>query len=233
MAKRKVKNHKGIHKKELQNEPLKFLVNSHEQDLLNNQVKARKHIQSEYLRYLLLYAPHRSIKEKECSYTETITDLGRRLNEIAKNINQAVLREETIVISTEETIFGELEEALDNLTNHIAEIQEDKTLVRDIQIKFLVTSSQLAAAQAKLKTKKLSLSRYMRQQIVGCKDTKYKTKAREITGKIGRLNNNVDQVIKAIWPGRYAYRMTIIADETTMQILNLQQKIENLQQQLL
>lgn len=235
MAKRKIKNNQGKYKAELQNEPIKIMLNSHEHDLLKFQVATSDRSQSEYLRYLLLVAPDcRAIKiDDTCDLTDRINELGYRLNTIAKNINQALLADETIAIATSETIFRDIYQNLLIVKERIPRFRTQKELVRNIQVKFLVTPTQLKIAKAKLEEKKLNLSRYLRQQITGYREVKHKNKAEEVNRAVGRLGNNINQIATAIALEEKAHRLVIVAADTKLEITTLQRSISSLQQLLL
>lgn len=236
MSKRKLKSHRGIYKQELQNESLKIKLNQLEHNMLVVQVNGSKYTQSEYLRYLLLDAPHRTAEETPklaSSLTSTINRLGQRLNQKAKTINKAMLSNERIEIATDETIFVDLAEVLKLTAPKIVQIREQKCLVRDIQVRFLVTPTQLEQAEAKLKLKKLRLSSYLRQQITGYRQTKYKNKADEVASAISRVVNNINQILGAIRVEESAHRLVIVSQETKLQIEMLKRQTNQLKQELM
>lgn len=238
MGRRKLKQQEGVYKKELRNEPLKFEVSQREQVLLKRQIVTKQMKQSEYLRYLLLEEDRKvpiktTAKNNSYSLTETIISLGRRLNQLAKKLNQSILADETIAINNHESrIFQDIVVSLELATSRIGQISDEGRQKRNIQIKFLVTPTELAQIKIKLKSRDVTLSKYLREHITNYSESKHENKAKKFREQIGRLKNNIDQIIEVIIQEKKSNRLVIIAPEVEYQLKHIQYSIENIQQQI-
>lgn len=236
MAHRQVKNSKGIYKAQLRNIQCKFLVNQHEKSLIEAESANRDIIQSEYLRDLILEAPHRTAKAQNTSgysLMKTVVTLGRRLNILTKTIHESCLRNETIVIDTsQQQILIDINQCLEFVAARANQIAVQMHDFRNIQVKFLVTPTELEEIEAKLKQKKLKLSKYMRQQITGYREEKHKSKAIEMSRQLSRLDNNINQLYSAIITEERSHRLIIIEPQTKFAMAHLRDTINQIQEQL-
>jgi hypothetical protein len=236
MAHRQVKNSKGIYKAQLRNIQCKFLVNQHEKSLIEAESANRDIIQSEYLRDLILETPHRTAKAQNTSgysLMETVVTLGRRLNILTKTIHESCLRNETIVIDTsQQQILIDINQCLEFVAARANQIAVQMHDFRNIQVKFLVTPTELEEIEAKLKQKELKLSKYMRQQITGYREEKHKSKAIEMSRQLSRLDNNINQLYSAIVTEERSHRLIIIEPQTKFAMAHLRDTINQIQEQL-
>ena len=236
MAHRQAKNSKGIYKAQLRNIQCKFLVNQHEKSLIEAESANRDIIQSEYLRDLILEAPRRTAKAQSTSgysLMETLVTLGRRLNILTKTIHESCLRNETIVIDTsQQQILIDINQCLEFVAARANQIAVQMHDFRNIQVKFLVTPTELEEIEAKLKQKKLKLSKYMRQQITGYREEKHKSKAIEMSRQLSRLDNNINQLYSAIVTEERSHRLIIIEPQTKFAMAYLRDTINQIQEQL-
>lgn len=231
MGKRKTKRSSGVYKKELRNEPVKFEVNQSERELLNLQVRQQQMKQSDYLRYLLLEkAPTRiELPARSYSLTNTIRNLGRQLNQTAKKLNLNLLADETLAIETEEAnLISQIDDLLVLVEEQIDSIAQVYQQERDIQIKFLLSKSELELGKDILRQQEMTFSRYMRQQITGYCEREHKSKIKELQAQLGKVNNNVGQIQVAIAEDRQSQRLVIIDPQTEYQVQNIQHKLENI-----
>lgn len=229
MAKRKTKNHQGKHKKELRNEPCKIELNQVEAQILAERVRISGKTQSQYLRYLLLDVPHQTLVEAQLpdrDFVGEIVLLGRRLNRVTHRTNTQMLAGETLAIP-EGRVFKETIAKLEEL---IAEADSliEPVVSRNVQKKFLLTLGEVERAKAKLQEKQLTLSRYMRQQITGVNEGK-NNYIKKIVGQVGRLNNNVNQLLVQIYSEEHRHRLVIINQSTKQEIIHLQKVIDRAQ----
>lgn len=234
MAHRVKKNSVGVHKPELRNEPMKFLVSPYEEALINSQCQTYANC-SEYLRYLIL---------EKSQYTKTITTpktvnliqlinkLGQQLNNITKKANISLLNREIINFNDESDLFVEIIGILNRITDRTKVIIAQKNQERNIQIKFLVTPTELKQIKKKLKLEKKKFSAYMRQQITGYEEKEFKNKSIEISRAIGRLANNINQLLNAIRIQERTKGIVLINQETRQSIIKISQTIKELQVKL-
>ena len=243
MGKRKQKQAKGVYKRELRNEPLKFEVSQSERELLNVRVAQSSLKQSVYLRNLLLLdssiqmAPDKAASRRETnkSLTETIVNLGRRLNQVAKKLNTNLMADETLAIDSDEApLIAEIDGILELVEQRVEQICEAVNQTRDIQVKFLVTKTELETIKHRLKNQNVTLSRYLREQITGYDEREHKTKAKvkEFKSQLGKLNNNVEQIIDAISQEKKQHRLVIIEPEVELQLSHVRETLNRLKNEL-
>ncbi|MGB5637192.1 MAG: hypothetical protein WBM44_16720 [Waterburya sp.] len=233
MAHRIIKKSVGVYKQELRNEPMKFLVSSYEAALINSQCQNYVNC-SEYLRELILKKQRRIKKNnhKTKSLTDIVDKIGRQLNKTTKQANISLLNGEIIDFNYDNLLFNQIVEALNIVKNKSETIISQKNQTRNIQVKFLVTPTELKQIKKKIKRKKIKFSSYMRQQITGYDEKEHKNKAIEISRAISKLANNINQLLNAIRVQERTKGIALINPELKQSIILISQTITELQLKL-